>query len=295
MQFWTPAIGVANTIANGDFLTADGGRTWQPLTPPSGYPVNTFIRFYEPQYPGRAAYPRFGCACFTGETGWVVAFPPHHPEAQAVLASTDAGAHWRPVLPRAVLHPGKANAHLSVWLGGCRGSQAWVEVVQASYLVHGGASYDLLHTSDSGQTWQDVLHIQNGPALPQLKVPLTPAALKPSPLPTGLALNPEPLALPAASAAWLTLLAGNGGIAFAVTADDGQHWQIHRFPAPRHAPRTAPASPSGLATGLPWLATTATDARHACALFASTNGSGASYLYATSDGRATWKRITTFR
>jgi len=295
VQFWTPAIGVANTIANGNFRTADGGRTWQPLTPPSGYPINTFIRFYEPQYPGRGAYPRFGYACFTGRTGWLVASPPRHPEAQAVLASTDAGAHWHPVLPREVLHPEKSNAQLSVWLGGCRGSQAWVEVMQASYGANGGTSDDLLHTSDSGQTWQDVLHIQNGPALPQLKVPLTPGARGTSPLPAGLALNPEPLALPSASAAWLTLLAGNGGIAVAVTADDGQHWQVHRFPAPRHAPRTAPASPSGLPAGLPWLATTATDSRHAWVLFASTDGSGASYLYATSDGGATWNRITTFR
>lgn len=88
---------------------------------------------------------------------------------------------------------------------------------------------------------------------------------------------------------------GDGGTAVAVTADGSQHWQIRWFPSPRHAPRTAPASPSVLPAGLPWLGTTATDSRHAWMLFASTNGSGASYLYATSDGGVTWKRITTFR
>lgn len=78
-----------------------------------------------------------------------------------------------------------------------------------------------------------------------------------------------------------------------VTADGGEHWQFHWFPGAQ--PRPAPASPSVLPTGLPWLATTATDARHAWLLFGSANGSGDSYLYATADGGATWQRIATFR
>jgi photosystem II stability/assembly factor-like uncharacterized protein len=82
-------------------------------------------------------------------------------------------------------------------------------------------------------------------------------------LPDGLALDPEPMVLPSASAAWLTLVTGDGSIALAVTADRGQHWEIRC-------------------------------SRHAWVLLASTNGSGASYLYATSDGGVTWNRITTF-
>ncbi len=123
---------------------------------------------------------------------------------------------------------------------------------------------------------------------------LVPAADPMAAVHSGITLTPEPMTTPTASTAWLTLLAGNGRIAFAVTSDGGQHWQIHWFSAPRHDPRAAPAAPSGLPAGLPWLATTATGARHAWVLLASTNGSGDSYLYATADGGATWHRVTTF-
>jgi hypothetical protein len=134
-----------------------------------------------------------------------------------------------------MLHAGAANAQLSAWLAGCRGTQAWVAVTQTSYRP-GGASYDLLHTSDSGRTWQDVLRIPDGTAIPALKLPLSPCALTTSPLPAGLTLIPEPLALTSASGGWLTLVTGNGDLALAVTPDAGQHWQMHWFPPPRHAP-----------------------------------------------------------
>jgi hypothetical protein len=77
-------------------------------------------------------------------------------------------------LPPAMLHAGAANAQLSAWLAGCRGTQAWVAVTQTSYRP-GGASYDLLHTSDSGRTWQDVLRIPDGNAIPALKCRSPPA------------------------------------------------------------------------------------------------------------------------
>jgi hypothetical protein len=126
-------------------------------------------------------------------------------------------------------------------------------------------------------------------------VPLAPGALARSPVPAGLTMIPGPVEVSSASDGWQTLVGTRGGVAFAVTADNSQHWQWHWFPPARHAPRVAPASPSVLPAGLPWLATTATDSRHAWVLFASTNGSGDCYLYATSDGGATWSRIATFR
>src|SRR5262249_16986212 len=178
--------------------------------------------------------------------------------------------------------PTRTKARLMGWLGGCQGSQAGVEVMRNPYRPPNRPAYDLLHTSDDGRSWQDVLHIQNGTDLPQLQVPLSAAAQASSPLPASLTVIPELLALPSGSAAWLTFVTGNASIAFAVSADEGEDGQWHWFPAPRHVPRTAPASPSGLPAGLPWLATTATDSRRAWVLLGSTNGSGDSYLYATS-------------
>lgn len=302
-RFWTPDIGIGTGLKN-YWVTTNGGSTWHPLMPPGGYQFDGTI-FAVPQRP--APPTSVGYACFTGDTGWGIAYSRANIQREAVLVSTDAGAHWRVVLPTTILRT-HGRSSLTTQLGGCQRSQAWVGVTRESYKQGGGTSYDLLHTADYGQTWQDVLHLQSGPALPRLAVPLAPGALDTAPLPSGLIpaadpqtaaqagllLTPEPMATPSASTAWLTLLSSNGGIAFAVTSDGGQHWQIHWFPAPRHDPRAAPASASGLPAGLPWMATTATDARHAWVLLASTNGSGDSYLYATSDGGATWKRITTF-
>src|SRR5215467_11499696 len=121
------------------------------------------------------------------------------------------------------------------------------------------SSDDLLHTSDYGRTWRDVLQIKNSTDLPPLPVPLSPSASAPKLQPAAGIVIPGPLVLPSSSSVWQTVVIGNGSIAFAVSADDGQHWQWHRFPAPRHVPRSAPASRSVLPAGLPWLATTATD------------------------------------
>jgi photosystem II stability/assembly factor-like uncharacterized protein len=288
VQFWTPAEGAVvtrgfNPTGNGVYLTGTGGSTWRPLALPTGYWFNP------------ADMPRLDYTCFAGGTGWFVGHPPRSIAlgGTSVLVSTDAGVHWRPVLPPAVLRSGTVGAALGAWFGGCRGSTAWVEVRQDRY-GHGGDSYDLLRTVDLGRTWQNVLHIQNGTAIPRLTLPLSPGALAPSPLPAGLALIPEPLALTSASGAWLTLTTPGKGLAVAVTADGGENWTMHWFPAPRHDPSTAPAAPSAFPAGLPWLTTTATDSGHAWVLFGSTNGSGASYLYATEDAGLTWKRIATF-
>ncbi len=301
-RFWTPQVGIAAGL-NGLYLTTSGGRTWQTLSLPGGYQLNGDA-FAVPQQPAPPVSP--GTLCFTGDTGWAVANPRVNIQRRAVLVSTDSGAHWRPVLPDAALRDHGAFSQ-AVQLAGCQGSQAWVGVTRVSYRPGGGASYDLLHTADDGQSWQDTLHLQSGPALPRPAVPLAPGALgtalppglSPAADPatavhSGLTVTPEPVATPSAPVAWLTLLTGNGGIAFAVTSDGGQHWQIHWFSAPRHDPRVAPAAPSGLPAGLPWLVTTATDSEHAWVLLASTNGSGDSYLYATADGGATWHRVTTF-
>jgi photosystem II stability/assembly factor-like uncharacterized protein len=282
VEFWTPDAGAAITRFGGVYLTTNAGVTWRPLSMPRLYPIDPFGG-YMLAADGRTLqdrYPKYEYACFApGGTGWVVGGISN----QTMLVSTDDGSHWNLALPHRTVHVGAA------WFGGCRGSQAWVEVVQAH------SDYDLLHTSDSGRTWHDVLHIPNGAGIPPLEFPLSPGALGPNPLPGGLTLIPEPLALASASDAWLTLVARGGGIAFAATADDGQHWQVHWFAAPRHAPSAAPALPSVFPAGLPWLATTATDSRHAWVLFGSTNGSGSSYLYATSNGGASWMRIATFR
>ncbi|MDA8321744.1 MAG: YCF48-related protein [Actinomycetota bacterium] len=302
-RFWSPQIGIAAGL-NGLYLTTSGGSTWQKLTLPGGYQLNGDA-FAVPQRPAPPVSP--GALCFAGDTGWAVASPRANIQRRAVLLSTDGGARWQPVLPDTILRT-HGRSSLAVQLAGCQGSQAWVGVSRASYQPGGGASYDLLHTADNGQAWQDVLHLQSGPALPRLAVPLAGRALDTAPLPSGLVpaanpgtavhsgitLTPEPMVTPSPSVAWLTLLAGNGGIGFAVTSDGGQHWQIHWFAAPRHDPRAAPPALSGLPAGLPWLATTATGARHAWVLLASTNGSGDSYLYATADGGATWRRVTTF-
>lgn len=288
VQFWTPADGTVTTrgiaASTGVYLTATDGRSWRPLGLPAGYWFNP------------ADMPRLDYTCFADGTGWFVGHPPRSVAlaGTSVLASTDAGASWRPVLSPAVLRSGTPNVTLGAWFGGCRGQAAWVEVRQDRY-GRGPVSYDLLRTPDLGRTWQDVLHIGNGATIPRLRLPLSLGALGPSPLPAGLVLLPEPLALTSPSGAWLTLVTLNRSLALAVTADGGQHWKIRWFPAPRHDPSTAPAAPSAFPAGLPWLATTASDSRHAWVLFGSTNGSGASYLYATADGGSTWKRIATFR
>jgi len=294
VQFWTPENGAAIIRGHGVDVTTNGGRTWQPSTLPSGYLYNMFMQIDGLGRLRPDAYPRNQYACFASDAGWLVTYPPHHPERQDVLVSTDGGAHWRQVLAPAIL-PTTNKERLTAWLGGCGGPQAWVEVMRNAYRPPQRATYDLLHTFDSGRTWQDVVHIQNGTDIPRLQVPLAPGALASSPQPAALTLIPELLALPSASSAWLTLVSGDGSIAFAVSGDEGQHWQWHWFPAPQHIPRFAPASPSGLPAGLPWLATTATDSRHAWVLLGSTNGSGDSFLYATSDGGTTWNRTTTFR
>jgi photosystem II stability/assembly factor-like uncharacterized protein len=294
VQFWTPENGAAIIRGRGVDVTTNGGRDWRPSKLPNGYLYNLFMQLDGSRRLRLDAYPRNQYACFASGTGWLVTFPPHNPERQDVLVSTDGGVHWRQVLAPAIL-PTTSKAQLTAWLGGCRGSQAWVEVMRNTYKPPQRPTYDLLHTTDDGRTWQDVLHIQDGTDLPQLRVPLSAAAQASSPQPAALTLIPEPLALPTTSAAWLTFVTGNGSIAFAVSPDDGQHWQWHWFRAPRHLPRTAPASRSDLPVGLPWLATTATDSGHAWVLLGSTNGSGDSFLYATSDGGATWNRITTFR
>jgi photosystem II stability/assembly factor-like uncharacterized protein len=296
VEFRTPAAGVAfvRAVGLGVFVTTNDGRIWRALVLPHasvGTPGNLELPLNLP----RSEYPSLEPACFApspGGAAWAVAFP--SPSHHAVDVSTDGGSHWTVALPPGVLHAGTVNAQLIPWLGGCQGPDAWLQVVQSYYRI-GPAMYDLLHTSDSGRSWQDALHIQNGTALAGLGLPLGPGAVAPSPLPAGLVLVPEKLALTPGPAAWQTFVTVDGGLAFAVTPDDGQHWHIHWFPPPRHAPRTAPASPTVLPVGLPWLATTATDARHAWVLLASTDGSGESYLYATSDAGATWTRITTFR
>lgn len=65
---------------------------------------------------------------------------------------------------------------------------------------------------------------QNGTKFPPLAVPYSSGALGSSALPAGLALTPQPIALAPASVAWQTLLASDGSIALAVTADGGEHW-----------------------------------------------------------------------
>jgi photosystem II stability/assembly factor-like uncharacterized protein len=288
VQFLNPVSGVAITRQHSVFLSTTGGNTWRAVSPPHEYA------------PGSLSQERDGYqyACFAGSTAdWLVGASLRSPGlgSQSVFVSPDAGTRWRQVLGPATLHSGRVNAIRAVWLTGCRGSQAWVADAQGSYDSSGAPAYDLLHTTDSGKTWQDVLRVQNGTKFPPLALPRSPGALGSSALPAGLSLTPESLALASASDAWQTFVAPGGGLAFAVTADDGQHWQFHWFSAPRHSPRTAPASPSVLPAGLPWLATTATDAQHAWVLFGSTNGSGDCYLFATADGGATWQRITTFR
>lgn len=275
VSFWTASDGVADVRAADGYLyfrTADAGRHWTPLRLPPGWSPG----------PGGLAGDQFvpSSACFApGGAGWLVA---SRGGGNAVLSSTDGGLSWRVALPPATL--GTATAGLA----GCAGRDAWVLAARAG--SRGGPeamTYDLLRSTDAGRTWLDMLRTGSGghPAVPLSPgQPLPPAGLHPAAL-------FEQLALGRAGSVWLTFADTNagGGLYLAASADDGLDWSWHLFPAARDGQPTLLAR---MPPGARWLGTAALDARHALALFTTSPQAGLSYLFATSDGGATWRPVT---
>jgi photosystem II stability/assembly factor-like uncharacterized protein len=288
VDFWSAGQGVAFVYP--DFLvTRDAGAHWRPLRLLSGWSIG----------PGGLANgpngldsPASGAVCFASNgTGWAIGR--HH--GRAVLVSPDGGRHWQVALPISAL-PQSAPGGLGVNVVGCSGQTAFV-AVDASLNQYDpyDTTFDLLATADLGRSWLDVLRADNQQA-PRPQVPATPGGPPLAGNPYGF-YGPSLLLLsvPAPLTAWATECADSQGgcanLGLGVTADGGLTWRSDWFTPPGIG---QPARWPFLA-GSNWIATSALDAEHAWLLFeASVKGTEASYLFATDDGGATWRRVTTF-
>ncbi len=282
INFWSASSGVAaiptQPGGNPYLVTRDGGQRWQPLRLPGwsiglgGLPLQT----------GDAVG---SSVCFApGGIGWVVASRAGH---RSVLESPDGGRLWQIALPWQVLpHRGRPG----VAVAGCTGDAVWVLVSQSDRYGE-PAALDLLHTTDLGRSWLDVLR-WGFRGFPGPAVPSPPGG--PRVLPSALAPHVDWLAAPERDAAWIALTDDKGGqTGFGSTDDGGLTWHFWSFPGNPNSRQQVPP-----AAALPRLILemlTAVDARHAWMMLATGWRSGGSYLYATDDGGATWSKIARFR
>jgi hypothetical protein len=168
-----------------------------------------------------------------------------------------------------------------------------VQVIRwgAGYGVFGQPrAVDLLHTTDRGQHWLEVLRWAysgvNGP-----RVPSPPGGTRM--LPTMLAGTLGWLAAPrpdAARVAFTDELGNQTG--FGATSDGGLNWHFWSFPNNLANPRTVPAA--ALPPPLSLLQLTALGARRAWMVLAASPHATPSYLYGTDNGGATWTEISKF-
>jgi photosystem II stability/assembly factor-like uncharacterized protein len=277
-QFWSPTRGAASTAA-GLYITGDGGATWRLLAEPAGWKAH-------------------GPFCFAqGGAGWQVASQHGRP---GVLVTADAGASWQVALPPGL---GRSNDFSSPSIVGCSGISAWVLYTALVPPICGGAcgntyprTYDLLRTADLGRTWLDVLKNPDWSHRGGLRpaIPASAGALQPKLFNREQSVDFEPLALTAGGTVWVTTQGPNGGLGIARSADGGLTWTARNY---QLTTGTTSALPPPVLRGLPgdqgWLATTALDSQRAWVLTRSF-GDGTTYLYATTNGGATWIQIATF-
>ncbi|MGN6794712.1 MAG: hypothetical protein ACTHJW_20190 [Streptosporangiaceae bacterium] len=181
---------------------------------------------------------------------------------------------------------------MAVAVGGCTGDAAWV-IVSEDDRYGQPTERDLLHTTNLGATWLDVLHWTRSsgprPAVPH--VPSPPGGSRR--VPNLLAPYITWLAAPAPDTAWVALADDNEQhTGFGVTADGGLTWHFWTFRQPQSEHAVPAAHSDGLA-GLEYV--TAVDDRHAFILASDPTHKSRRLLYATSDGGSTWSNIAVFR
>jgi hypothetical protein len=282
INFWSASSGVAaiptRPGGNPYLVTRDGGQRWRPLRiadwslGQGGLPT---------QSGGQAG----GSVCFVpGGIGWAVASQAGH---SSILESPDQGRHWEVALPWRVL-PQRGRPGVAV--AGCTGDAAWVLVGQSDRYGE-PAAVDLLHSTDLGRSWLDVLR-WGYRGFPGPAVPSPPGG--PRALPSALAPYIDWLAAPEPDAAWIALTGDKEGqTGFGSTGDGGLTWHFRSFPGNPNSRQQVPP-----AVTLPPLileTLTAADARRAWMMLARGWRSGASTLYSTDDGGATWSKIARFR
>jgi photosystem II stability/assembly factor-like uncharacterized protein len=290
VQFSSASDGLAQT-GSGVYLTVDAGATWRPLRQPSSWAAPRG---------GEGVLGPWGPVYATdciGSNGalWQVA---QHNGRLGVLVSPDDGARWRVALAPQVFPRGGTPT-----IAGCSGTDAWVMVTRVIPPGCAGAcgntyprTYDLLRTTDLGQSWLDVLQDPNWFNHPQPRpaVPVSADALQPQPFGPEQSVDFEPLTLAKDGAVWVTTQGSNVGLGVAESTDDGLTWVARSYQMPMPTISVPqPRVPGGLPGDELWLATTALDASRAWVLVK--NPTGTSFLFSTSNGGVTWTRIATFR
>ncbi len=288
VQFWSASDGLAQTSGGVD-LTVDAGAIWMPLRQPDGWAA--------PRGGGGIPWGPVSATACIGSSGalWQIA---QHKGRLGVLVSPDRGASWRVALPPQVFPRGRTPT-----IAGCSRTDAWVLVTRFIPPVCGGAcgntyprTYDLLRTTDLGRSWLDVLQSPNwsNHAQPRPTVPVSAGALQPQLFGPWQSVDVEPVTLTRGGGVWITTQGTNVGLGVAESADGGLTWVARGYQMPMPTSSQAePRVPGGLPGDEEWLATTALDASRAWVLVK--DPAGASFLFATSDGGATWTRIATFR
>jgi hypothetical protein len=260
-------------------VTRDGGHSWRSLRIP-GWSLG------QGGIPGQNADQVGASVCFApGGAGWAVT---SRAGGWSVLDSADGGRTWHVALPPGLLSDRRQPA---VAIGGCSGHAVWVVLSQGD--KYGDPTErDLLHTTNLGRTWLDVLRwtlaSARNPPVPQ--VPSPPGGPRQVP---GLGPYLTWLAAPAPNTLWVSLADDNMvHTGLGVTADGGLTW--HFWAITRNqtqpGPRVAAGAPT---TGMGSL--TAVDARHAFMLTPDPTRKSRCWLYATADGGAAWSRIAMFR
>jgi photosystem II stability/assembly factor-like uncharacterized protein len=290
VQFSSASDGLAQA-GSGVYITVDAGATWSPLRQPDGWAAPRG---------GEGVLGPWGPVYATdciGSNGalWQVA---QHNGRLGVLVSPDDGARWRVALAPQVFPRGGTPT-----IAGCSGTDAWVMVTRVIPPGCAGAcgntyprTYDLLRTTDLGQSWLDVLQDPNWFNHPQPRpaVPVSADALQTQPFGPEQSVDFEPLTLTKDGAVWVTTQGSNVGLGVAESPDDGLTWVARSYQMPMPTISVPqPRVPGGLPGDELWLATTALDASRAWVLVK--NPTGTSFLFSTSNGGVTWTRIATFR
>jgi hypothetical protein len=292
VDFWTASAGVAAATGGRNdryYITRDAGRHWQRLRLPGWSLDNGGLQANL----GDAVE---SSLCFApGGTGWAVA--DRQPGQRAGLEGRGPTLARSAVLAAAALRRPRLSRCVGVsvrqlrGVAGCSADAVWVVVTQQD----GSGSItatDLMHTTDLGRSWLDVLRATAHPTPPAPAVPSAPGG--PGTLPAPLDWVSY-LAAPSPDIVWLGLTDQMDlQDSFASTGDGGLTWHYWFLPDTAIVPPLRPR-----ATTLPpqtfiW-AMTALDARHAWLVLERSPNSGISWLYATGNRGDTWRKISTFR